>query len=190
MISAGFIGGGTEFGNPPPYITPPPIDMGTMMPTVEMKGEGLPAGNLTQEQVWNDSRTDRNSMWGDYKWMWGASMGANFFSNLMNQIFGYKINARFFEMQENITDRKAEAAETISADQRAVQERFAEFAEKADRNMNAPGGLRERLAQIESNRDIEMYERRMDSQERIAALRSLDNAFSVRGEYNYGNPYA
>lgn len=177
MISAGFIGGGE-----PPAPLP-----GAATPFFE--GTGAPPevwGNFKMQEAFDATLGLEKSKLNQGYWQ----MGANFFTSMVNNIFGYAMQSRWLSAQETIDGRRAEAMENISADGNETQRKWIDFMGEADERMNERGGLRERLAEIESNRDIAMYDRRMDSQERIAAMRGLDNAFSVRSEYNYGNPYA
>lgn len=109
---------------------------------------------------------------------------------MINQFLGFIAQMRWFDAQETINDRRIEAQENISKDAKEVNLRYLEIAEKSDKRQNGPGGLKERLARIEAEQNIEMYDRKMDTQERIAAQKNLDQAFSYGSDYNYGNPYA
>lgn len=122
--------------------------------------------------------------------MFGYSLIANGVNTLITNLAAWAANGKMWDAQMNINDRRMEAMENISADNRATSEKWIDFMDSANRRTDGPGGTRERVARIEANRDIEMYERRAQTQERLAAMRSLDTSFGLRSEYSYGAPYA
>lgn len=165
MISAGYIGGGHG------EVAPPPV-------AVSVGSDNLPGDKITD-----------GTIMGDLKQMYGWNILGNSFNQGIQFLFSWLAQRTMWGAQKSIMNRQADAAEHISTDRRATEEKMIDFMDEADDRMNGRNGLRERLAEIESNRDLAMYDRRMDSQERIAAMRELDNAFSVRSDYsNYGSP--
>lgn len=194
MISAGYIGGGEPVA--PPAPAEPQVAVQTPRGYVQQ-----PA--FSQDQVGSMPQDQRGAYWraqtslvenaaaslAPTPWYQDPAVIGGI-SNLGNQVFSWLTNIRFFDMQETINDRRALAGENISDDRKEVELRWLETQDKISRRTDGPGGTRERLARIEANRDVEMYQIRSRTQREIAATRGLDQAFSMRSEYNYGTPYS
>lgn len=184
MISAGYIGGGQTVPAPAAPAPAPAGQVGFDTGGLTLPvGQGADFSDLSGQDVLTAWRGENSAN----RTMGYTQMGLG----LVNQLVAWAVQSQWMTTQETIAERRALAAENISTDRRAVEERWLETQDKISKRTDGPGGLRERLARINANRDVEMYDRRMDTQERVAAMRGLDQAFSMRPEYNnYGTPYS
>lgn len=184
MISAGYIGGGVGEGPVAPASAPvPTASVGSPGSSISMPMSSIPAGDVTAKDFLNVAQSGINQNY------WG--MAANFFTGLVNNIFGFAMQGQWLDAQEHINDRRADAAEHIATDEYQWRGRALDAAQTSDERMNGPNGLKERLAKIEAQKDEGMYKDHLASQERLAALQNLDRAFSLgRNDYSYGNPFA
>lgn len=193
MISAGYIGGGEPVPPPEAQVkmggvslgglgTAPDAFWGQLGGFLGKLGEAETKTAEATQTMANAQQTMADNQW--------RIAGINAASNLFQNLFAWLSSRRLFEMQEDINDRRMLAMENISEDRKETELKLLETQDAISRRVDGPGGTRERVARVEANRDIGMYDRRIESQERIAAMRNLDSASSARSEYNYGNPYA
>lgn len=196
MISGGLIGGGQTAPQPAPTAPAPATPVGASGSGGVWtfgSGPGNPIDPTVANNFWTKATDilDRSMSLQESQQTWNGvqnlvTSGLQFGKDIMS----FLLMEKQFNVTRDIYDRRAKAEEHISDNQKEWGIKYLEYADAADARHNSPDGINERLARIQSQTLIDIRQRELESKERIAAMRDLDERFglSTRPDYTYGYP--